>query len=392
MRSPFDCLELQSPFFKAASAAAPPDTTAPVVNSFTVGPQNISGLPIAINNNPDASYPLTLYVVGIPAGDPEMTDKQKIIDGQDQSGAAATITNTTSYSATSSSTDADAVPDGLDGNYDFYGVLVDAAGNRSDIVSDLTIAVDSTDPTLSSAVLAANGTTLTLTYNETLAGTADTADYTVEADAVGVSVSTATRTGATVVIELASAINSGQTVTVDFDAAGEPITDAFGNPAAALTDQAVTNNSTQGGATNILATQSKEWTDAGVWRVVGNGVSLDNGTGILSWTGTSQNNLSYSDITSGNRVTGLSAGVNYEVSADVINYNTGGNVRFEMSWYDSGGGSISTVNGSNITISGAGNISAQFTSPASTEQLIIRVKCRTDGIVFDMENISLVVV
>ena len=96
------------------------------------------------------------------------------------------------------------------------------------------------------------GNKLVLTYDETLAAaTPAKSAYTVEAQPsggsfAGVTVSTATvdATAKTVTLALASAVGVGDTVRVSYvKPSTNKLTDAIGNEAAALSNQAVTNSS-----------------------------------------------------------------------------------------------------------------------------------------------------
>ena len=107
----------------------------------------------------------------------------------------------------------------------------------------VTAAPDTTAPVLSTATV--NGTALTLTYNEAL----DTSS-TPAATAFAVTVAGAARTvsavavsGSAVTLTLSGAVTHGQTVTLSYAVPNaNPIQDAAGNDAAALTNQAVTNS------------------------------------------------------------------------------------------------------------------------------------------------------
>ena len=111
---------------------------------------------------------------------------------------------------------------------------------------------DTLPPVLSTTTV--NGTALVLTYDEALDDTSVPA-----ASAYGVTVAGSDRTvasvsisGAAVTLTLASAVTAGETVTVSYTVPGtNPVQDAAGNDAAALTDQAVTNTT---GGTNNAAT------------------------------------------------------------------------------------------------------------------------------------------
>ena len=141
--------------------------------------------------------------------------------------------------------------------------LVDLAGNETATFTDQPVGnllADSTAPALANtntAVLAADGLTLTLTYNEALKTTSvpDRAAFTVKATPLGGSEETTglagtsgvSVTGSTVVLKLARPVahNDGSVkVTYTKPGTGAVIEDATGNAAAGFTDQSVTNNST----------------------------------------------------------------------------------------------------------------------------------------------------
>ncbi|MDR9393995.1 MAG: SwmB domain-containing protein [Roseovarius sp.] len=117
-------------------------------------------------------------------------------------------------------------------------------------------APDTTAPTVTSAVLASDGVTLTVTFNEALDGANDTAagEWAVSASSTTTSVSTAAiDTGNTtdVTVTLGTAVTDGETVTVDYS--GTSLRDAAGNQVATFAGQAVTNNSTQTGPFDIAS-------------------------------------------------------------------------------------------------------------------------------------------
>jgi uncharacterized repeat protein (TIGR02059 family) len=110
---------------------------------------------------------------------------------------------------------------------------------------------DTTRPSLVSAAVNSAGTTVTLTYSEALsATTASASAFAVTVGGVSRSVSTAARSGSTIVLTLAApSVETGQSVTVAYS---DPSTrndsyavqDSAGNDAATLAATAVTNNST----------------------------------------------------------------------------------------------------------------------------------------------------
>ncbi len=102
---------------------------------------------------------------------------------------------------------------------------------------------DTTAPTVSSA--AVNGTALTITYNENLDTNSVPApgQFTVTVDGSGQTPTGVAINGKTVTLTLGTAVATGQTVTVAYNApTNNPIQDASGNDAGALSNQQVTNN------------------------------------------------------------------------------------------------------------------------------------------------------
>ena len=142
------------------------------------------------------------------------------------------------------------------------GGLQDAAGIEVASFTNQAVTnsstVDGTAPQLAEGTapsLAANGTALTLTFDEAL--TADvpaTSAFTVTAGGAMVAVSGVANSGATSVLTLASAVAQGATVTVSYTTPGSGgLQDAAGNEVASFTAQAVTNSSTVDGTPPQLA-------------------------------------------------------------------------------------------------------------------------------------------
>ena len=137
------------------------------------------------------------------------------------------------------------------------GLVADAAGNtNASNVDASSVTIDATAPTLSSASVAVNGRSITLTYNETLsATTAGTSAFFVSRLRLGwinsetMTVSSAPASGVQVTLNLPGTIFSGDSVTVSYtDPSGSndtnAVQDSAGNDAASFSNQAVTNNST----------------------------------------------------------------------------------------------------------------------------------------------------
>ena len=102
--------------------------------------------------------------------------------------------------------------------------------------------MDATPPVFTGATV--NGSTLVLTYDEMLDGgsTPATGDFVVTVDGSAITVTGVSITGSTVTLTLATAVEANQAVTLDYTPGTNPIQDAAGNAAAALSGQTVTNN------------------------------------------------------------------------------------------------------------------------------------------------------
>jgi hypothetical protein len=124
-----------------------------------------------------------------------------------------------------------------------------------------TLGVDATAPTLNSATVAANGTTLTLVFSESVnrgAGYAD-ADLDVDASTTGSNLGLTYVSGDgtnTFVYTIASTIQNGETVDLDFNGDANSLEDGAGNDLAAIVSGAVTNNSTQGSGPTLVFTDN----------------------------------------------------------------------------------------------------------------------------------------
>ena len=136
--------------------------------------------------------------------------------------------------------------------------IQDTTGNDAASFSATTVTngstVDQTGPVISTAVLGTNGTTLTLTYNETIRSTtATTGDFVVTVDGSPVTVSSvsAPGTNATVVLTLASVVANDKVLTVAYTAptsnsanTNPAVQDTTGNDADSFAARSVTNSST----------------------------------------------------------------------------------------------------------------------------------------------------
>ena len=127
------------------------------------------------------------------------------------------------------------------------GTIEDEADNPAELAHEAVAAqaghkVDGVRPVFVSA--AVDGSSLTLTYGETLDGGSRPApgDFTVEVDGAGRSVTEVSVSGSVVTLTLSTAVEHEDTgIRVSYTPGTNPIQDAVGNDARGLSNQAVTN-------------------------------------------------------------------------------------------------------------------------------------------------------
>ena len=129
-------------------------------------------------------------------------------------------------------------------SYDLRLWLQGGTGNRRLMRANDVVARDANPPALSTATV--NGTSLVLTYDEALSGSAPPkAAFTVTVAGANRTVDTVTLSGMAVSLTLASAVAVGEAVTVSYrraDAGAQPLRDSTGNRSVDLTNRTVTNN------------------------------------------------------------------------------------------------------------------------------------------------------
>jgi uncharacterized repeat protein (TIGR02059 family) len=227
------------------------DQTAPVFSSATLAG---NGLTLTLNYNETLRDPralpsaFTVLVNGSPV----------TVSSVAANGATSTVILTLSSAvgsgrAVTVAYDAPTVDAGTSNT-----AIQDTAGNDAVSLTARTVTngstVDQTAPVINSAVLGTNGTTLTLTYNETIRSTTATVgDFVVTVDGNPVTISSvvAPGTNGTVVLTLASVVANDKTLTVSYVAptadagtTNAAIQDTSGNDADSLSARSVTNNST----------------------------------------------------------------------------------------------------------------------------------------------------
>ena len=119
-------------------------------------------------------------------------------------------------------------------------------------VTNNTPAPDTTPPALSTAEV--NGSSLVLTYNETLDTNSVPAngDFSIGTDGYAQTVTAVGVSGTDVTLTLSPGVASADTVTVSYTAGADPIQDIAENDAANLLDQALVNNTPASGGTFSL--------------------------------------------------------------------------------------------------------------------------------------------
>jgi uncharacterized repeat protein (TIGR02059 family) len=232
------------------------DQTAPVYSTSSLASDGLS-LTITYNENlHKTSLPLASSFSVLSNGSPVSVssvaigpnnatgNKSIVLTLASAIGTGKTVTVAYDAPAINNATTNSSIQD-LVGN-DALSLTATAVSNNS--------SVDQTAPTFSSATLAANGLTLTMTYNETLRDPrALPGAFTVLVNGSPVAVSSVAANGATstVVLTLSSPVGSGKAVTIAYDAptvdagiSNSAIQDTAGNDAVSLTARTVTNSST----------------------------------------------------------------------------------------------------------------------------------------------------
>ena len=154
---------------------------------------------------------------------------------------------------------------------------------------------DTTSPTYSSSAVASSGSSLSLTYSETLsATTAAAARFTISRSFIGlgtetITISSVAASAAVVTLTLSSTIYVGDTITVSYSdpTAGDDanaIQDSAGNDAISITNQSVTNNSTQKRSQATLTLSSASLAYGSTLRLAATGGS---GSGGITYAVTS---------------------------------------------------------------------------------------------------------
>jgi uncharacterized repeat protein (TIGR02059 family) len=251
-----------------AGGGTTPDTTAPSLQSAEI-PSAGTTIVLTYNEN----------LLSTGDGVPDTTDYTI-----SASGGAVTVSSrsvsTTTVTLTLSRTISQGETVTLTYTAGASGRVQDASLNVSSNFTDQAVTnnstVDTTAPTISSAVVPSAGTTLGLTYNENLLasgdGIPDIADYSVTSGGTLVTISAVSVSGAIVTLNLARTITAGETLSFNYTAgASGRVQDAANNIASNLSSQAVTNNAADTTAPSLSgATDTKTGSSTADLKVVSN--------------------------------------------------------------------------------------------------------------------------
>lgn len=145
---------------------------------------------------------------------------------------------------------------------------------------------DTTAPTVSSRTIPSGGTTLVVVHSEIVThGAGGSGGHTLAATGGAVTATYASGAGTnTLTFNLSRTIASGETVTHSYTQPGNGVEDAAGNDLATFSAQAVTNNSTQSGATwdSVVVAD----TPVGRWRLgeTSGATAVDTGSASINGT------------------------------------------------------------------------------------------------------------
>ena len=238
----------------AWSESAGGDTTAPTLSGVSGTQTGATTATLAVTTDEGDG---TLYwFVSASATPPSASDLKAGTGAVFAASETITSTGATSEAAT-----------GLTASTTYYLHVLhrDAAGNDSAIVTSAgftTAASDVTAPTLSSATIGTNGTTLTLVFSEVVTvGAGGNGGFNVDASTGGADINCTYFTGTgtnTLVYALGTTILSGETCDLDYTQPGNGIEDSSGNDLASITSAAVTNNSTQTAGPTLLIDEQFE--------------------------------------------------------------------------------------------------------------------------------------
>jgi hypothetical protein len=129
------------------------------------------------------------------------------------------------------------------GNEQWYAIDDIVIGTTAGDVDD---APDETAPTVTGVAVSANGTTVTVTFSETVVTTGyDNGDFDLDCSTTGngIALNSISGSGSTRTFTAASRVVSGETCNLDYTGGADEIEDSAGNDLATFSNTAVTNNS-----------------------------------------------------------------------------------------------------------------------------------------------------
>lgn len=162
--------------------------------------------------------------------------------------------------------------------------------NVTFVVNIAPAATDTTAPTLSSATIGTNGTTVTLTFSEAVSiGSGGNGGFAITPSGGAATLSYSSGSGSSSLVYTASrTILQGETATIAYTQPGNGVEDAAGNDLASFSGTSVTNNSTQtAGGPTITSTSDDTPTDGSTLTVNGTGFGTNTGSAGITLGGTS---------------------------------------------------------------------------------------------------------
>ena len=156
---------------------------------------------------------------------------------------------------------------------------------------------DTTPPTMSSATVASNGTTVTLAFNETVSvGAGGSSGFVISPSGGAATISYSSGSGSSSLVYTASrTIYQGETLTIAYTQPGNGIEDSSGNDLASFSATSATNNSTQVAPSGPTITSTSDDTPTNGSSITISGSNFGATTGTLTAAGVSWTVTSWSD-------------------------------------------------------------------------------------------------
>ena len=238
-----------------------PDTTPPTVNKIAITSDPGSDLIYAPDDEIEAT--VTFSEAVLVTGTPQLTLK---VGGGDRTADYQGGTGTAALVFAYEVADGDEDTDGVNieaGRIALNGGSIKDEADNDAVLDHEAVApqavheVDGVRPAFLSASV--DGSSLTLTYGETLDGGSRPAsgDYTVEVDGAGRNVTGIFMSDTVVTLTLASVVAHDETVTVSYSPGANPIRDAAGNGAIGLSNEPVANETPETALPNMWLNPTK---------------------------------------------------------------------------------------------------------------------------------------